>query len=130
MYILTICCHADLDALLEATLLALVPCDFVNDAFGLILARVRRVQVLLDGSPEEALSCRGLAAQLHSDIIQKPSQNSVHQLIPMTTTLLGGVISFNEPQCKGPNVIGTAFSHEILWETTKRQPRNAKGGRF
>lgn len=40
---LTVCCHADSDAFLEATLLALVTCDFINDALALVLARVCRV---------------------------------------------------------------------------------------
>ncbi len=53
--LLTVCGHADSDAFLEATFLALVARDFVNGALGLILARVCRVQVLLNCASKKTL---------------------------------------------------------------------------
>ena len=52
---LTVHSHANCDALPEATQLALVPCDLVDDAAAIVLTGVSRVKVLLDSSPEETL---------------------------------------------------------------------------
>lgn len=60
---LTVGCHSHHNALLEATFLALVPGHFVDDTFPLVLTSVGWVEVLLDGSPEEALESREACAQ-------------------------------------------------------------------
>lgn len=52
---LTVGRHSHRNALLESTFLALVPRHSVDDAFPLVLTSVGRVQVLLDGPPEETL---------------------------------------------------------------------------
>lgn len=52
---LTVGRHPHGDALLEATFLALVPGHFVDDALPLVLTGVGRVEILLDGPPEETL---------------------------------------------------------------------------
>lgn len=49
-------CHANCDALLEATFLALVPGYFVDYAFPLVLTCIGRVEILLDSTPEETLA--------------------------------------------------------------------------
>lgn len=53
--LLTVCRHANSDAFLEATFLALVAGDFVNDTLALVLARVCRVQVLLNCASKKPL---------------------------------------------------------------------------
>lgn len=57
--LLTVSRHANRNALLEATFLALVSRHPVNDAFALVLTGVGGVQVLLDGPPEEPLQADG-----------------------------------------------------------------------
>lgn len=52
---LTVHGHAHGDALLEAAQLTLVAGDLVDDAAAIVLARVGRVEVLLDGPAEETL---------------------------------------------------------------------------
>ena len=52
---LTVHGHAHRDALLEAAQLTLVARDLVDDAAAFVLAGVGRMEVLLDGSAEEAL---------------------------------------------------------------------------
>lgn len=54
--ILTICCHANSDALFETTFLALVPCYFVYHAFSFIFTGIAWVKIFLNSSPEKALT--------------------------------------------------------------------------
>lgn len=55
LHSLTVGGHSHRDALLEATFLALVSGHFVNDTFSLVLTGVGRVEIFLDGPPEETL---------------------------------------------------------------------------
>lgn len=55
LYQLTVHGHAHRDALLKAAQLTLVAGDLVNNAAALIFTGVRRVEVFLDGPPEETL---------------------------------------------------------------------------
>lgn len=54
--VLTICCHANSDALFETTFLALVPCYFVYHAFSFIFTGIAWVKIFLNSSPEKALT--------------------------------------------------------------------------
>lgn len=53
--LLTICCHANIYALLKATLLALIPRDFVYDTFSFIFTGVGWMEIFLNGSSKETL---------------------------------------------------------------------------
>lgn len=55
-HLLTVCCHANIDAFLKATFLALVASDFVYDAFSFIFAGIRWMKTFLNGSSKETLN--------------------------------------------------------------------------
>lgn len=54
--LLTVCCHANIDAFLKATFLALVTGDFVYDALPFIFTGVRWMETFLNGSSKETLN--------------------------------------------------------------------------
>jgi hypothetical protein len=55
-HVLTVCCHANIDAFLKATFLALVAGDFVYDALSFIFTGIRWMETFLNGSSKEALN--------------------------------------------------------------------------
>jgi hypothetical protein len=53
--LLTICCHANIDAFLKATFLALISRDFVYNTFSFIFTGIRWMEIFLNGSSKETL---------------------------------------------------------------------------
>lgn len=53
--LLTICCHANVDAFFKATFLALISCNFVYDTLSFIFTGVGRMEIFLNGSSKETL---------------------------------------------------------------------------
>lgn len=53
--LLTICCHANVDAFFKATFLALISGDFVYDTFSFIFTGIGWMEIFLNGSSKETL---------------------------------------------------------------------------
>lgn len=53
--LLTICCHANVDAFFKATFLALISCNFVYDTFSFIFTGIGWMEIFLNGSSKETL---------------------------------------------------------------------------
>ena len=53
--LLTICCHANIDAFFKATFLALISRNFVYDTFSFIFTGIGWMEIFLNGSPKETL---------------------------------------------------------------------------
>lgn len=51
-----ICCHANIDAFLKATFLALISRDFVYDTFSFIFTGIGWMEIFLNGSSKETLA--------------------------------------------------------------------------
>lgn len=54
--LLTICCHANIDAFFEATFLTLVSCHFVYHTFSFIFTGIGWMEIFLNGSSKKSLS--------------------------------------------------------------------------
>lgn len=53
--LLTICCHANVDAFFKATFLALISCNFVYDTLSFIFTGIGWMEIFLNGSSKETL---------------------------------------------------------------------------